>query len=141
MVVTDVNPYRLELATKLGATHVVDVRSETHAAGAQKRLGMKEGFRRRPGNERQRRTAFRDLLANMAHGGRIAMLGIPEKETAIDWNTRHLQHAHHQGHLRPGDVRNLVQNDGDAAKRIEAGTRHHAPLRALKISKKASTPC
>ena len=54
-------------------------------AEAQKELGMQEGFDvalEMSGNPQ----AFRDLLANMAHGGRIAMLGIPEKEVAIDWN-------------------------------------------------------
>ena len=85
VVVTDVNPYRLELAEKMGATLAVDVREQT-LAEAQKKLGMKEGFDvglEMSGNER----AFRDMLANMCHGGKIAMLGIPEKEIAIDWTT------------------------------------------------------
>jgi threonine 3-dehydrogenase len=85
VVVTDVNPYRLELARKLGATLAVDVRSQS-IADAQKKLGMKEGFDvglEMSGNP----DAFRDMLANMAHGGRIAMLGIPSKDMAIDWNT------------------------------------------------------
>jgi threonine 3-dehydrogenase len=85
VVVTDVNPWRLELAKKLKADRVVDVRTES-LADVQKELGMKEGFDvglEMSGNP----TAFRDMLANMAHGGKIAMLGIPEKEVAIDWNT------------------------------------------------------
>jgi threonine 3-dehydrogenase len=85
VVVTDVNPYRLELACKLGATLALDVRRES-VAEAQKKLGMKEGFDvglEMSGNS----TAFRDMLANMCHGGKIAMLGIPEREVAIDWNT------------------------------------------------------
>jgi threonine 3-dehydrogenase len=85
VVVTDVNPYRLELAKKMGATLALDVRTEK-LADAQKKLGMKEGFDvglEMSGNP----AAFRDMLANMCHGGRIAMLGIPEKEMAIDWNT------------------------------------------------------
>jgi threonine 3-dehydrogenase len=85
IVVTDVNPYRLELAKKLGATLAVDVRRE-RIAEVQKRLGMKEGFDiglEMSGNA----SALREMLANMSHGGRIAMLGIPETETAIDWNT------------------------------------------------------
>jgi threonine 3-dehydrogenase len=84
VVITDVNPYRLGLATKMGATLALDVRHES-IRDAQKRLGMKEGFDvglEMSGNP----AAFRDMLANMAHGGRIAMLGIPEKEIAIDWN-------------------------------------------------------
>jgi threonine 3-dehydrogenase len=85
VVVTDINPYRLELARKMGATLAVDVRN-TSIAEAQKQLGMREGFDvglEMSGNA----SAFRDLLANMCHGGKIAMLGIPEKEIAIDWNT------------------------------------------------------
>jgi threonine 3-dehydrogenase len=84
VVVTDVNPYRLDLARRMGATLALDVRHDSIAA-AQKRLGMKEGFDvglEMSGNS----AAFRDMLANMCHGGRIAMLGIPEREMAIDWN-------------------------------------------------------
>ena len=85
VVVTDVNPYRLDLARKLGATLAIDVRSQS-IADAQKKLGMKEGFDvglEMSGNP----DAFRDMLANMSHGGKIAMLGIPSKDMAIDWNT------------------------------------------------------
>ena len=84
VVVTDLNPYRLELARKMGATLAIDPR-ETDLAQAQKKLGMREGFDvglEMSGNP----AAFRSLLENMAHGGKIAMLGIPEKEMAIDWN-------------------------------------------------------
>jgi len=85
VVVTDVNPYRLGLAKKLGATRVVDVRSESLKA-VQRELGMKEGFD--VGLEMSGSAeALRDMLANMCHGGRIAMLGIPPGELAIDWNT------------------------------------------------------
>src|SRR5213594_1988167 len=85
VVVTDVNPYRLELARKVGVTRAVDARSEP-LADIQKELEMKEGFDvglEMSGNP----SAFRELLANMCHGGKIAMLGIPEKEFAIDWHT------------------------------------------------------
>jgi threonine 3-dehydrogenase len=85
VVVTDVNPFRLGLAKRMGATLAVDVRRQS-LAEVQKQLGMREGFDvglEMSGNA----TAFRDMLANMAHGGKIAMLGIPEKEMAIDWNT------------------------------------------------------
>lgn len=84
VVVTDVNPYRLELARKMGATLAIDVR-ESSIEDAQKQLGMQEGFDvglEMSGNE----CAFRDMIANMAHGGKISMLGIPEKAMAIDWN-------------------------------------------------------
>ena len=84
VVVTDVNPYRLDLAKKLGATRAVDVRSQS-LGDVQKELGMKEGFD--VGLEMSGHpSGFRDLLSNMAHGGKIALLGIPEKELAIDWN-------------------------------------------------------
>jgi threonine 3-dehydrogenase len=85
VVVTDVNPYRLGLAKKMGATRTVDVRSE-NLADVQRELGMKEGFDvglEMSGNA----SAFRDMLAAMCHGGKIAMLGIPPGEIAIDWNT------------------------------------------------------
>jgi threonine 3-dehydrogenase len=84
VVITDANPYRLELATKMRVTKALDIRSGS-IADAQKALGMKEGFDvglEMSGNP----AAFRDMLANMAHGGKIAMLGIPEKDMAIDWN-------------------------------------------------------
>ncbi len=85
VVVTDVNPYRLELARKMGATLAVDARAE-RLGDAQHRLGMKEGFDvglEMSGNP----AAFREMLANMCHGGKVAMLGISEREMAIDWHT------------------------------------------------------
>lgn len=85
VVITDPNPYRLELAGKIGVTRAVNPR-ERKLADVQKELGMTEGFDvglEMSGNA----TAFRDMLANMSHGGKIAMLGIPEKDMAIDWNT------------------------------------------------------
>ncbi len=85
VVITDVNPYRLELARKMGATLALDVR-ERSIESAQNELGMKEGFDiglEMSGNP----DAFRDMLKNMCHGGKIAMLGIPTREVAIDWNT------------------------------------------------------
>jgi threonine 3-dehydrogenase len=84
VVVTDMNPYRLELAKTLGATRVVDVRSQ-NLKDVQHELGMREGFDvglEMSGNG----NAFRDMLASMAHGGKVAILGIPDREIAIDWN-------------------------------------------------------
>lgn len=84
VVITDINPYRLELARKMGATLAVDTRSESLKA-AQEKLGMKEGFdvgMEMSGNQ----AAFRDLLDNMCHGGKIALLGILRK-AEIDWDT------------------------------------------------------
>ena len=83
VVVTDVNPYRLELAKKLGATLTLDARTE-RIADAQKKLGMKEGFDvglEMSGNA----SAFREMLAAMCHGGKISMLGILPP-TEIDWD-------------------------------------------------------
>jgi threonine 3-dehydrogenase len=85
VVITDVNPYRLELARKMKPTLAVDV-SKTSIAEIQQQLGMKEGFDvglEMSGNP----AAFRDMLANVCHGGKIAMLGIPTAEMAIDWTT------------------------------------------------------
>jgi threonine 3-dehydrogenase len=85
VVVTDINPWRLELARKLGATRVVDVRTE-RLADVQRELEMREGFD--VGLEMSGSApAFREMLANMAHGGKISMLGIPTGEMAIDWTT------------------------------------------------------
>ena len=85
VVVTDVNPHRLELAKQMGATLTLDVRSQS-IADAQKQLGMKEGFD--VGLEMSGHPdAFRDMIENMCHGGTIAMLGIPSEPIAIDWNT------------------------------------------------------
>jgi threonine 3-dehydrogenase len=85
VVVTDLNPYRLALAKKMGATLAVNPKEQS-LGDVQKQLGMKEGFD--VGLEMSGSPeAFRSMLANMAHGGKIALLGIPEHEIAIDWNT------------------------------------------------------
>ena len=84
VVVTDPNPYRRSLAQTMGATRAIDPRTTT-LAEVQHELGMREGFDvglEMSGNP----SAFNSLIANMAHGGKIAMLGIPEQEIAIDWN-------------------------------------------------------
>jgi threonine 3-dehydrogenase len=84
IVVSDPNPVRRELACKMGATLAVDP-GAMRLSEAQKQLGMKEGFDvglEMSGNA----GAFREMLDNMSHGGKIAMLGIPSKEVAINWN-------------------------------------------------------
>ena len=84
VVITDVNEYRLNLAKRMGVTRAVNVVQEK-LADVQAELGMDEGFDvglEMSGNP----NAFNDMLENMCHGGKIAMLGIPEKEMAIDWN-------------------------------------------------------
>lgn len=84
VVITDINPFRLDLARKMGATLAVDPRTQS-LAEVQKQLDMREGFDvglEMSGNPQ----AFRDMLDNMCHGGKIAMLGIPSEPIEIDWN-------------------------------------------------------
>ena len=84
VVITDVNPYRLKLAQDMGATLAVNA-EEKRIKDVQKELGMEEGFD--VGLEMScNPKAFQELLSNMCHGGKVAMLGIPEGEMAIDWN-------------------------------------------------------
>lgn len=85
VVTTDMNPYRLDLARRMGATVALDVR-ERSLESVEEELGMKEGFDvglEMSGSGK----AFQDMLSVMCHGGKIAMLGIPERDLAIDWNT------------------------------------------------------
>jgi threonine 3-dehydrogenase len=83
VVVTDLNEYRLALAREMGATLAWNVRNGS-LKEAQKQLGMKEGFD--VGLEMSGSpAAFRDMIDNMCHGGKIAMLGIPAAEMAIEW--------------------------------------------------------
>jgi threonine 3-dehydrogenase len=84
VVVTDMNPYRLKLAARMGATRAIDV-AERELADVQRELGMKEGFDiglEMSGSPQ----ALRAMIANMAHGGRIAVLGIPTEEISLDLN-------------------------------------------------------
>ncbi len=84
VVITDVNDYRLDLARKMGATRAINVTKDT-VDETMKELGMVEGFdvgMEMSGNPQ----AFRDMLRTMHHGGKIAILGIPPGEMAIDWN-------------------------------------------------------
>jgi threonine 3-dehydrogenase len=83
VVVTDLNPFRLELARKMGATLAVDP-TRTPVKEAQKQLGMLEGFD--VGLEMSgSRAGFVEMIENMCHGSKIAMLGIPAKPMEIDW--------------------------------------------------------
>ena len=84
VVITDLNPYRLELATKMGATLTVNP-AEATISEAQSQLRMQEGFDvglEMSGNP----AAFRELLANMSHGAKVALLGLPAAEMSIDWH-------------------------------------------------------
>ncbi|MCR6656665.1 MAG: L-threonine 3-dehydrogenase [Opitutus sp.] len=84
IVVTDVNPDRLALAQRMGATRTVDVSRES-LADVQREIGMKEGFD--VGLEMSGQpAALNDMIDNMAHGGRIALLGIMPEKAAVNWN-------------------------------------------------------
>jgi threonine 3-dehydrogenase len=83
VVVTDMNPFRLELARRMGATLAVSP-TETPLAEVEKQLGMTEGFDvglEMSGNPH----ALGEMIANMSHGGKIAILGIPGKDSPMDW--------------------------------------------------------
>lgn len=83
VAITDINPYRLELARKLGVERTVDIRTES-LKEVMSDLGMREGFDvglEMSGNGR----AFADMVDSMMMGGKIAMLGLPEKPLATDW--------------------------------------------------------
>jgi threonine 3-dehydrogenase len=84
VVVSDLNPYRLDLARRMGATLAIDPR-ERDFADVQRELGMTEGFDvglEMSGNA----DALRGMISNMAHGGCVAMLGIPTAEIQLDFN-------------------------------------------------------
>jgi threonine 3-dehydrogenase len=84
VVITDVNDYRLELGKRMGASRAVNVK-DTKLSDVMRDLGMTEGFDvglEMSGNG----AAFRDMLSVMNHGGRVAILGIPPGDVAIDWN-------------------------------------------------------
>ncbi len=84
VVITDINEYRLDLAKKMGATRTVNV-SQEKLEDVMKELGMTEGFD--VGLEMSGvPVAFNSMLNNMNHGGKIAMLGIPPSDMAVDWN-------------------------------------------------------
>jgi threonine 3-dehydrogenase len=84
VVVSDINPYRLNLAKTVGATRVVDVTKEK-ISDIQKELRMKEGFdvaMEMSGNP----AALNSILENVCHGAKIALLGIMPQHTPVDWN-------------------------------------------------------
>jgi threonine 3-dehydrogenase len=84
VVITDVNQYRLDLAKKMGVTVALNVKERT-LRSVQEELGLAEGFDvglEMSGNA----AAFNEMIDNMCHGGKIAMLGIPSESIAIDWN-------------------------------------------------------
>ncbi len=85
VVITDVNPDRLAQSVAMGVTRAVDVRNES-LADVQRELGMAEGFDVALEMSGQP-SAMHDIIANMSHGGSIALLGIPTEDFPIDWTT------------------------------------------------------
>lgn len=85
VVVTDINPFRLEIASRMGASRAVDVRSED-LADVQTEIGMSEGFDIALEMSGQP-SALTDILDNTIHGANIAMLGIPAEPFEVDWST------------------------------------------------------
>ena len=127
VVVSEPNAYRRELARQMGATVVVDP-ATADLAEVQRELGMVEGFDvvlEMSGNP----SAIRGAIANMAHGGALAQLGIPTEEISLDFNEIVFKMLTITRHLRPRDVRDLVQDERDAA--VGAGHQpgHHPSLR------------
>jgi threonine 3-dehydrogenase len=83
VVITDVSPYRLELARRMGVDLALDVSTES-ISSAQQRLGMVEGFDvalEMSGHP----SALPEIIDNLNHGGRIALLGLPSAPIDIDW--------------------------------------------------------
>ncbi|MCP5464338.1 MAG: L-threonine 3-dehydrogenase [Deltaproteobacteria bacterium] len=84
VIITDINPYRLNLAKEIGIETCVNVKEQS-LKEVMKDLHMVEGFDvglEMSGSPQ----AFNDMLSNMAHGAKIALLGILPKETQINWN-------------------------------------------------------
>ena len=84
IVITDVNDYRLDLASQMGATRAINV-TRSSIGSVMNDLKMKEGFDvglEMSGNS----SAFREMVQSMYHGGKVAILGIPESDVQIDWN-------------------------------------------------------
>ena len=128
-MVTDVSDYRLELAKAAGADLTVNV-SRTTLAEAQRELGMREGFD--IGLEMSGSPlAMAEMLTNLNHGARVAMLGLPKDSYPIDWG-KVITHMITIKGIYGRDVRHLVcherdaGNVGDAARRRALG--HHPPL-------------
>jgi threonine 3-dehydrogenase len=95
VVITDVSEHRLDIARKVGVDLALNVATAT-IADAQAELGMSEGFD--VGMEMSGKpVAMQDMIANMAHGGRIAMLGLPAEEFAVDWSSVVLKMLHIKG--------------------------------------------
>ena len=118
VVITDLNEYRLDLAKKLGATRTVNLTKEK-ISDVMAELGMKEGFD--VGLEMSGAgSALNDMIENMKHGGKIALLGLRQL------GDHHLEWPEHPRHLRTQGLGYLVQDDHHAGSR-SGHLRHHHP--------------
>ena len=125
VVITDVNPVRLALAGSVADVTPVNT-AEQDLKDVMAKLGMREGFD--VGLEMSGAgPAITQMVDHMVMGGHIALLGIPPKNAHARLDKNRLPHDHAQGHLRPRDVRDLVQNAGDAAERPQRARDHHPP--------------
>ena len=132
VVITDVNPYRLELARKMGATLAVDVRERPHRRRAEA-AGHEGRLRRRPGDVRQPATPSATCSPTCATAARSPCSASPTQRDRHRLEHGRLQHAHDQGHLRPRDVRDLVQDDRHAPSRPGHQPGHHPPLSLQRV--------
>jgi len=95
VVITDINPYRLELARQMGVHHVVDV-SEQNLSDVMGEIGMTEGFD--VGLEMSGASAaMQQMIAQMNNGGKLALLGIAPTAFPVDWNTVIFRMLHIKG--------------------------------------------
>ncbi len=94
-VITDINPYRLDLARRMGVQHVVDV-SRENLRDVMAEIGMTEGFD--VGLEMSGASAaMQQMIARMNNGGKVALLGIAPTEFPVDWNTVIFKMLHIKG--------------------------------------------
>jgi threonine 3-dehydrogenase len=132
VVITDVNEYRLDLARRMGVTRTVHAgREDLHAV--MKDLQMTEGFD--VGLEMSGApSAFTSMLEHMNHGGKVALLGIPPANTAIDWNQIIFKGLEIKGIYGREMFENLVQDGRHAAKWSRPVADYHPSLPSRRIS-------
>ena len=127
VVITDLSAERLALARTLGVSRAVQRRPASGWPTRSASSDMHEGFD--VGLEMSGSpAALRDMISQMTHGGRIAMLGLPAEEISIDFATVVLNMLTIKGDLRPGDVRDLVRDVGAAGERPGHLRGDHRPL-------------
>ena len=95
VVITDISPYRLRLARRMGLRHVVDV-AKQNLRDVMDDIGMTEGFD--VGLEMSGAAdAMRQMIARLNNGGKLALLGIAPTDFAVDWNSVIFKMLHIKG--------------------------------------------